>query len=102
MCSICGFPQTAGHWSDAGSLTTHDRVRARFIRAYKLNSVLRNYRLSVHDDGVSPGMQISDGRGNVVIAADLRDLWIAAGRLCGQTIDPLDPLFAGEGGSHQP
>lgn len=93
MCSICGFPQTAGHWADAGTLSSHDRIRARFIRARKLDGVLRNYGLTAHDDGATPGIQIADRMGNVIIAADLRDAWIAAEKLAGMAINPLDPRF---------
>ena len=93
MCSICGFPQTAGHWSEAGSLSLHDRVRARFIAARKLGAILRNYGLTAHDDGVTPGVQIADRTGNIIVAGDLREVWIAAEKLSGKRIDPLDPAF---------
>jgi len=93
VCSVCGFPQTAGHWSEAGNPGPHDRVRARFVRARKLDGVLRNYGLTAYDDGVTPGIQIADRTGNVVIAQDLREVWIAAEKLAGEVIDPLDPRF---------
>ena len=93
MCSVCGFPETAGHWSEAGTPGPHERVRARFIRARKLNAVLGVYGLSAYDDGVTPGIQIADRTGNVVIARDLGEVWMAAEKLAGCAIDPLDPRF---------
>ena len=93
MCSVCGFPQTAGHWSEAGAHDAHQRVRARFIRARKLDGILRSYGLTAYDDGVTPGIQIADRTGTVIIAADLRDVWIAAEKLGGVVVDPLDPRF---------
>jgi len=93
MCSACGFPATQGHWSEAGAADAHQRLRARFIRARKLNEVLKSYGLSAHDDGLTPGVQISDRTGRVILARDLRDVWIAAETLIGKAIDPLDARF---------
>jgi len=93
MCSACGFPATEGHWSEAGAADAHQRLRARFIRARKLNAVLQNYGLSAYDDGQTPGIQIADRTGQVILARDLRDVWIAVERLIGKAIDPLDPRF---------
>jgi hypothetical protein len=93
MCSACGFPATEGHWSDAGAANAHQRLRARFLRARKLNAVLQNYGLSAYDDGQTPGIQIADRTGQVILARDLRDVWIAAEKLIGKPIDPLDQRF---------
>jgi hypothetical protein len=93
MCSACGFPATEGHWSEAGAADAHQRLRARFIRARKLNAVLQNYGLSAYDDGQMPGIQIADRTGQVILARDLRDVWIAVEKLIGKPIDPLDSRF---------
>lgn len=93
MCSACGFPATEGHWSEAGAADAHQRLRARFIRARKLNAVLQTYGLSAYDDGLTPGIQIADRTGQVILARDLRDVWIAVEKLIGNAIDPLDPRF---------
>ena len=96
MCSICGFPATEGHWSEAGAENAHQRVRARFIRAQKLNAVLQAYGLSAYDDGRTPGIQIADRTGRVILARDLREAWVAVETLIGKAIDPLDPRFLDE------
>jgi hypothetical protein len=93
MCSACGFPATEGHWSEAGAADAHQRLRARFIRARKLNAVLQNYGLSAYDDGQTPGIQIADRTGQVILARDLHDVWIAVEKLIGKAIDPLDSRF---------
>ena len=93
MCSACGFPATEGHWSEAGAADAHQRLRARFIRARKLHAVLQDYGLSAYDDGLTPGIQIADRTGQVILARDLREVWIAVEKLIGKAIDPLDPRF---------
>ena len=93
MCSACGFPATQGHWSEAGAGDAHQRTRARFIRARKLDAILRGHGLTAHDDGLTPGMQISDRTGRVIMARDLREVWIAVETLLGKPIDPLDQHF---------
>jgi hypothetical protein len=90
MCSACGFPTTQGHWSEAGAGDAHQRARARFIRAQKLDAVLRRHGLTAHDDGLTPGLQISDRTGRVIMARDLREVWIAVEKLIGRPIDPLE------------
>lgn len=95
MCSICGFPARAGHWTEAGAASPHDRIRARFRRAEILQRVLAPYGLTAHDGGLVPGIQVGTLAGNQVIADDLAELWTVAEKLAGQPIDPLDPRFTG-------
>ena len=102
MCSACGFPATQGHWSEAGAGDAHQRVRARFIRARKLDAVLRAHGLAAYDDGLTPDMQISDRTGRVIMARDLRDVWVAVEKLLGRALDPLDPHFRSGPGQGPP
>lgn len=95
MCSVCGFPAAAGHWTEAGAADAPDRLRARFRRAQVLQAVLPAYGLSAHDGGLVPGIQISTLSGNQTIARDLAQVWEIAERLCGGPVDPLDPRFTG-------
>jgi len=89
MCSACGFPARPGHWTDAGLVTPHDRLRARLARVAVLRRVLAPYGLTAHDDGVTDGLQLSTLTGQTEIVATLEDLWIAAERLAGRPVDPL-------------
>lgn len=94
MCSICGFPQTPGHWSDAGAADAHQRVRSRFLRLTALNAALSLRGLTAYDDALTPGIQIADRMGNTIVASDLRDVWVAAEKLSGAVIDPLVPVIS--------
>jgi hypothetical protein len=70
-----------------------ERLRFRFRRGEVLKRVLSAYRLDAYDDGLSPGVQISNYAGDQVIARDLAEVWAAAERLTGRAVDPLDPIF---------
>lgn len=93
MCANCGYPAAQGHWTEAGTASAADRLRARFRRADILKTVLPAYGLTAHDDGMIPGVTVSTRTGDNVMAADLAELWQAAERLAGRPIDPLDPQF---------
>ena len=89
MCNACGFPARAGHWTDAGLATPHDRLRARFRRAAILARILRPYGLTAHDDGVV-GLTLSTLSGASEIILTPQDLWPIAERMAGRKIDLLD------------
>ena len=91
MCSACGFPAAPGHWTDAGAQGHGDRLRLRFLRLTAVNRLLAPYRLTAHDDGVTPGLQLLAPDGRRQLVANLEELWAAAARLAGQPIDPLSP-----------
>jgi len=93
MCANCGFPSAPGHWTEAGAATPADRLRARFRRAERLRAILLPYGLTVHDDGMVPGMTVSTLSGHHVMVADLAELWSVVERMSGRTLDPLDPRF---------
>jgi hypothetical protein len=97
MCASCGYPATPGHWTDAGATDPSDRIRARFRRAQVLNAVLRPYGLTAHDGGLIPGIQIATLSGSQAIVDDLEAVWVAAERLSGGAVDPLDARFIGTG-----
>jgi hypothetical protein len=97
MCSACGYPAAPGHWTEAGAANMADRLRARFRRLQILKSVLGAYGLKAHDDGLVPGIAISDQMGNHTLAPDLAAVWQAAEKLKGSAIDPLDIRFTGVG-----
>ncbi len=93
MCSSCGYPAAAGHWSEAGAGDAGERLRSRFRRAQVLNGVLRSYGLTAHDGGLIPGIQIASLSGGQVIAENLTDVWAAVQQLAGAPVDPLDERF---------
>jgi hypothetical protein len=93
MCNACGNPAAPGHWTEAGSATPGDRLRARFHRARVLGEILRPYGLEAHDGGVVPGIQIGNRAGANTIVRNLTEVWAEAERLIGAPIDPLDPRY---------
>jgi len=93
MCSNCGFPSTLAHWTEAGAGNATDRLRSRFGRAASLRIALAPYGLTAYDDGATSGIALSDRTGRTEIVANLNDLWVAAERLCGRPVDPLDARF---------
>lgn len=95
MCSSCGYPASPGHWTDAGTTTPADRLRARFRRAQVLQAVLPTIGLTAHDGTLVPGIQLSSQAGDHTIVPDLEQLWIAVERMTGRAFDPLDPGFLG-------
>ena len=97
MCASCGYPAAPGHWTDAGATDPGDRIRARFRRAQVLNTVLRPYGLTAHDGGLIPGIQIATLSGSQAIVDDLDAVWVAAERLAGGAVDPLDARFVRTG-----
>jgi hypothetical protein len=62
-----------------------------------LNAVLRPYGLTAHDGGLIPGIQIATLSGAQAIVDDLAGVWVAAERLTGVPVDPLDTRFLGAG-----
>ena len=77
-----------------------ERARASCAPA-ELDAVLRAHGLSAYDDGLTPDLQISDRTGRVIMARDLREVWIAVEKLLGKPLDPLDPCFL-DGQRHRP
>jgi hypothetical protein len=98
MCANCCFPATLAHWTEAGAASATDRMRNRYRRGAALRVALAPYGLTAHDDGTTSGIALGDRTGRMEMVDSLADLWIAAERLCGRPIDPLDPRFTrGEG-----
>jgi len=89
MCNACCYPARAGHWTDAGLESPHDRLRARFRRAQVLARELRPYGLTAHDDGVTDGLILSTLSGASVIVSDPVQLWPTVERLAGRAYEPL-------------
>ncbi|WP_037312608.1 hypothetical protein [Ruegeria halocynthiae] len=93
MCSACGFPTKPGHWTDAGADAAGDKLQLKFRRAKILNKILSGYGLAVHDDGLTPGLQLRSFTGRTVIVPDLEAVWSEAEAQTGTALDPLDARF---------
>ena len=93
MCANCGFPAAPGHWTETGSVSASDRLRARFRRAQVLRSVLPVVGLTAYDDGQTPGIQVLNMTGDQTMAGNLDEVWRATERMIGRPFDPLDPSF---------
>ena len=88
MCASCGYPARPGHWTEAGAVDAHDRLRARFRRAEVLRRVLPAYGLTAHDGAQVPGVQIGTLSGTHTIASDLGEVWAAAEKFAGRPDRP--------------
>jgi hypothetical protein len=93
MCANCGFPLAPGHWTETGSVSASDRLRARFRRAQVLRSVLPVVGLTAYDEGQTPGIQVLNMTGDQTTASNLDEVWRAVERMTGYVFDPLDPSF---------
>jgi hypothetical protein len=72
------------HWAEAG-----DDARSRVFRAATLNRLLDHFGLSV--SAWSGGSYVvRDRKGGTAVVSDLGALWVAAERLAGFALDPLD------------
>ncbi|MEL6806618.1 MAG: hypothetical protein AAFO97_02460 [Pseudomonadota bacterium] len=90
MCSACGYPAALGHWTEAGAVTPHDRLRERFRRVQVLQKVLKGSGVSAHDGGMVPGIQVMSLSGAQTIVPDLEALWAEVEEYRGRPFDPLD------------
>jgi hypothetical protein len=83
VCSLCGVLKNE-HWADEGG-----GRRSRVLRAALLERVLAHSGLGVRE--WAGQYVISDGKGRSEVADDLAGVWVAAERLAGRPLDPLDP-----------
>ena len=94
MCVLCGDISGEVHWTErwphGSTADDGSRRQARFRRARIVNRVLAAHRVSVHDDLSGTQYVVSDLKGRSELARDLEDVWAAAGRLAGGSVDPLD------------
>lgn len=84
MCSLCGELSTRPHWTDRSP----DRA-ARLTYARAL--------LGAHGLGLVEWQRrylVSNGRGRTEVVNDLGACWVAAERLVGRPVDPLEPAAA--------
>jgi hypothetical protein len=100
MCALCGVLGGKGHWSDsasapavfAGRAEPQTRLRERQARARLLNTVLKHHGVTVKDWSGNAYL-LTSHTGRTAIVDTIGDLWGAAERLCGRTVDPLDEAY---------
>jgi hypothetical protein len=97
MCALCGVLGGSDHWTDAvarpGVFTRNtdaaSRRRERMNRVAAANRALSYYRMNLADWQGS-AFVLSSATGKTEIVDNLAHLWIAAERLPGRPLDPLD------------
>jgi hypothetical protein len=100
MCALCGVLGGKGHWSDSASAPAvfatrtepQTRLRERQARTRLLNTVLKHHGVTVKDWSGSAYL-LTSPTGRTAIVDTIGDLWGAAERLCGRTMDPLDEAY---------
>jgi hypothetical protein len=100
MCALCGVLGGKGHWSDsasapavfAGRTEPQTRLRERQARTRLLNTALKHHGVTVKDWSGNAYL-LTSPTGRTAIVDTVGDLWGAAERLCGRTVDPLDETY---------
>jgi hypothetical protein len=100
MCALCGVLRGKGHWSDsasapaafAGRTEPQTRIRERQARTRLLNAVLKPHGVVVKDWSGNSYL-LTSLTGRTAIVDTIADVWSAAERLCGRTVDPLDEAY---------
>ena len=86
MCALCGVLRNE-HWADAGR-------RAAGPRDPRPRCSSGSSPASGSASASGRGSTSSrDGKGRAEVADDLAGLWVAAERLAGRPLDPLDPVL---------
>ena len=97
MCALCGVLGGSEHWADAharpGAFTRNtsplERRRERVRRVAHANRILSQFGLGLSDwQGAT--FLLSTRTGKTEIVDTLSHLWVAAERLLGRPLDPLD------------
>ncbi len=100
MCSLCGVLGGSEHWADAharpGVFTRNtsplERRRERARRIAEANRILKLFALSL-SDWQGTAFLLSTRTGRTEIVDNLAHLWMAAEKLLGRPLDPLDPAL---------
>jgi len=86
MCVLCNV-LASEHWAEL-----EGGRRGRFMRVRLLNRVLAFYGLRL-DDWSGRVWVLRDRKGRSAVVNDLGSLWVAAERLAGRPLDPLEPAL---------
>ena len=93
MCIACEFPASQGHWTEAGTAGGPDAAKDRLAMLSALGAALATDGLRVRATGLWSGFQVSSRSGRFENAQNLEEAWVAAERMLGHAVDPLNPRF---------
>lgn len=93
MCIACEFPASQGHWTEAGTARGSDAARDRLAMLSALGAALATDGLQVKAANLRSGFRISTESGRFENAQNLEEAWVAAERILGHAVDPLNPRF---------
>jgi hypothetical protein len=93
MCIACEFPASQGHWTEAGTAVGPDAAKDRLAMLSALGAVLATDGLRVKAANLWSGFRISTEAGRFENAQNLEEAWVAAERMLGHAVDPLNPRF---------
>jgi hypothetical protein len=93
MCIACEFPASQGHWTDSGTAGGPDAAKDRLAMISALGAALAADGLRVKAANLRSGFRISTEAGRFENVQNLEEAWVAAERMLGHAVDPLDPGF---------
>ncbi len=93
MCIACEFPASQGHWTEAGTARGPNAAKDRLAMLSALRAALAADGLRVKAPNLWSGFQISAQSGRFENAQNLEEAWVAAERMLGHAVDPLNPRF---------
>jgi hypothetical protein len=98
MCVLCGQMFTEIHWSErlldpeivSQGASETIRRQSRHARTRLLGKVLAHYGLDVRDDWSAMNYVVGNRKGTQQVVSSVAELWPAAAKMAGRTLDPLD------------
>ena len=93
MCIACEFPALQGHWTEAGTARGRDAAKDRLAMISALGAALAADGLRVRAANLWSGFRISTEAGRFENAQNLEEAWVAAERMLGHAVDPLNRGF---------
>ena len=93
MCIACEFLASQGHWTESGTARGPDAAKDRLAMISVLGAVLATDGLVVKAADLWSGFRISTESGRFENAQNLEEAWVAAERMLGHAVDPLNRGF---------
>ena len=93
MCIACEFPASQGHWTESGTARGPDAAKDRLAMISALGAVVATDGLMVKAADLWSGFRISTEAGRFENAQNLEEAWVAAERMLGHAVDPLNRGF---------